>query len=858
MTHTAKAWAREFVEVLETIPVAGAEAFNGSASSSSLASLGSPSEVTNNQMKAALPAPLDVDGLLAAFAQSKYRLIITGLAGIVSRATALKGGSNGGASTSNSSSSSTHIRSDYEENAGELWGWEESSPSHSTAAAPTSAAPTAASASSASASASQAAAASPAYIRGPSRYGSHSRRMSTFAALPSSSKQAEQAMEEWMDMDHADADGEGAEHSGEGGAATLGHGHEPTVEELKQAIVTLASDPNTTYLLLTSRTRDWCDSLFSSIQEPPPNLWFAAENGYFFKHTHHSRQQSSSAAASASTPPSSAAPSAGWHVMYENVDFGWMEGVHRVMTYFCERTPRSYIQVQETSMQWHYGDAEPTFAKRQALDLISHLTGGPLSNTATEVLDSANIVQVRPLAVSKGRALKHLLAYLHKRYHRKGGRRHWRRADTIASDSDEGEQGRGEVDDDSSAQHQLSIDAAPATGRSGLNAAAIQSALVESGVLITKEGETGGYEEDDEGAEEPHSRKQKGKAGAGSASHSSPSSTLSLASSPLHPPRSGLQIRSRRPSLADTGDAADASASESGSGHVGHSLVLPIPVSPAMQSSPTFSSSAHTAAYVPLDFILCVGNFLERDEDIFPLLNEWADLGTVPPLLSSGHTSVAPAAGGGSGGSSQHSTPSFHHRRLTLSGTGSSASPSAGGSSTQPLHGSLQAGAASTTATRKASTADLSSPLSASYVSDVASPSSEAGSGVSFSSSTSHFPQLNIYTVTVGHRPSRARFALPDLHAVNSLIVQLSGRTAHSQQPQSAPLHAQKPSDAAVDRAAAPLSHEAVAYPDKVVDATDADKANHNTSNTHTHTTTTTMSSPAGGAGKQREPTMHS
>ena len=623
-SHTAKAWAREFVEVLESIPVQGAEPFAASASSSSLASLGSPSEATSNQMKTQLPAPLDVDALLTAFAQSKYRLIITGLAGIVSRAAALSRAA--GSSGASPSASTRVLRSDYEENAGELWGWEESSPSHdgnpqqtqtqqsTDGATAASSGPTAAAAAGSSAASSSSASASrPAYIRGPSRYGSHTRRMSTFAQLPSSSKQAEAAMEEWMDMD---GDGD-ADHSGEGSAGGAhGHSKDPTVEELKQAIVTLASDPNTTYLLLTSRTREWCDSLFASVQEPPPNLWFAAENGYFFKHTHHRQPVSNnnggtgstptSNHANASAPSSSSSSSADWHVMYENVDFGWMEGVHRVMTYFCERTPRSYIQVQETSMQWHYGDAEPTFAKRQALDLISHLTGGPLSNTATEVLDSANIIQVRPLAVSKGRALKHLLAYLHKRYHRKGGAgggrgKHWRRADTIASDSDEGEQGRLEGGD--------GADAVPAAGRSGLNAAAIQSALVESGVLITKEGETGGYEEDDEGGDEPQaSRKPKTKAGGGAASSSN---SLSLTSSPLHPPRGGLQIRSRRPSLADAADAPDMAAMEGGGGHLGHSIVLPIPTSPAVHSpssSTAQSSSSSSSSYVPLDFVLCVSH----------------------------------------------------------------------------------------------------------------------------------------------------------------------------------------------------------------------------------------------------------
>jgi len=40
--------------------------------------------------------------------------------------------------------------------------------------------------------------------------------------------------------------------------------------------------------------------------------------------------------------------------------------------------------------------------------------------------------------------------------------------------------------------------------------------------------------------------------------------------------------------------------------------------------------------------------------------------------------------------------------------------------------------------------------------------------------SSSPSSSLSIWTVTVGNKPSRARFELPDLAAVNSIIVQLA------------------------------------------------------------------------------------
>ena len=738
-SHTAKTWAKEFVGVLEAIPVEGGEATqpNGNASTSSLSSLGSGGGETNNQMKAQMPTPLDTDALLSSFAHSKHRLIITGLAGIVSRAAALTVNKETG---SRAGKAPADIRSDYEEHAGELWGWQE--PSAVAGAGNSNA--SAADAEKSDKSSQNAVGDSQSAVSGhkafpilppssgPSRYQSHTQRSRTFAQLPQAGQSHSHSMEEWMEMgDHDDA---ADDDSG---------GKQPSLEELKAAIVTLASDPHTTYLLLTSRTREWCDALFASVPNPPSNLWFAAENGYFFKHGH------SRYSADSGEPV--------WHVMYENVDLSWMEGVHRVMTYFCERTPRSYIQVQETSMQWHYGDAERTFAKRQALDLISHLTGGPLSNTATEVLDSASIVQVRPLAVSKGRALKHLLAYLHKKHKRHS------RQQLLSNRKQLGQQG-SDSEEDPSTVATTSLSAEDDSARSSLsvslNPNAIHSALVQSGVLAQRDGEQSGYEEDTSSADDERDDKPVKSKGNNRGNH------VGLSANAVARPSAG-GIRSRRPSLADTAESGETAAASDGHSRTTSlnspqsSLVLPSPTSSSLSPSSSAAGASGPAvqshSFVPLDFILCIGNFLERDEDIFPLLNEWADTGCLPPGLSSSNATHTQH--------STHSTPSMHGRRLSMQ---------------QPqLSGSQHLPAANSTASATSLGSPMTSPQSTQSLTEMLSPA--GGSTTDFGASASVGPvaALAVYTVTVGDKPSKARYSLADLTAVNSLIVQL----AH-QQPQ--------------------------------------------------------------------------
>lgn len=91
-----------------------------------------------------------------------------------------------------------------------------------------------------------------------------------------------------------------------------------------------------------------------------------------------------------------------WKVMFENMDFSWREPVRQIFEYYAYRTPSTYITSADTHMSWHYRDSEITFAKQQVNDMISHLSGGPLSKSSTEVVDSHGMVQIRPLGVSKG------------------------------------------------------------------------------------------------------------------------------------------------------------------------------------------------------------------------------------------------------------------------------------------------------------------------------------------------------------------------------------------------------------------------------------------------------------------------
>jgi hypothetical protein len=47
-----------------------------------------------------------------------------------------------------------------------------------------------------------------------------------------------------------------------------------------------------------------------------------------------------------------------------------MESVQLVLDYFCERTPRSFVEVRDTSLVWNYKHADVEFGRLQARDLL--------------------------------------------------------------------------------------------------------------------------------------------------------------------------------------------------------------------------------------------------------------------------------------------------------------------------------------------------------------------------------------------------------------------------------------------------------------------------------------------------------
>ena len=165
----------------------------------------------------------------------------------------------------------------------------------------------------------------------------------------------------------------------------------------QECLQRLCDDPFTTVCIFSGSERNRLSQAFAHL----PKLWIAAENGCFIRSPLEGKHGQLGFNGGGK-----------WITMVETSNLDWLESVQLVFDYFCERTPRSYVETRETSLVWSYKYADPYFGRQQAKDLLQHLWTGPISNAAVDVIQGAKSVEVRPIGVSKGAAVERIVSMM--------------------------------------------------------------------------------------------------------------------------------------------------------------------------------------------------------------------------------------------------------------------------------------------------------------------------------------------------------------------------------------------------------------------------------------------------------------
>uniref|UniRef100_A0A1D1ZTE0 alpha,alpha-trehalose-phosphate synthase (UDP-forming) n=1 Tax=Auxenochlorella protothecoides TaxID=3075 RepID=A0A1D1ZTE0_AUXPR len=151
------------------------------------------------------------------------------------------------------------------------------------------------------------------------------------------------------------------------------------------ALAALAADPNVHVVVFSGSEKEVLEEVFAGTR-----IWLAAENGMLLR------------------PPGATE----WVPVIEPPSGEWMDSVSLVFEYFCERTPRSFVEQREHSIVWNYRAADVEFGRLQARDLLQHLISGPISSAPVDVVRGGRSIEVRPVGVSKGASLEKVLQYM--------------------------------------------------------------------------------------------------------------------------------------------------------------------------------------------------------------------------------------------------------------------------------------------------------------------------------------------------------------------------------------------------------------------------------------------------------------
>ncbi|MDO5664014.1 MAG: bifunctional alpha,alpha-trehalose-phosphate synthase (UDP-forming)/trehalose-phosphatase [Bacteroidia bacterium] len=149
-------------------------------------------------------------------------------------------------------------------------------------------------------------------------------------------------------------------------------------KELMDLLKKMASDKKNKVVINSGRNRQVLDQWFKSL-----DLDFAAEHGAFYKEN------------------------GKWH---ENIQkkIEWDDEILKIIEHTIDKTPRSHMEVKDSSLVWHYRNVDVWLAELRQKQLINALMG-PASRLHLQIVPGNKIVEIKSPEFNKGSEVKRLL-----------------------------------------------------------------------------------------------------------------------------------------------------------------------------------------------------------------------------------------------------------------------------------------------------------------------------------------------------------------------------------------------------------------------------------------------------------------
>lgn len=149
-----------------------------------------------------------------------------------------------------------------------------------------------------------------------------------------------------------------------------------------QALGEICADPKNLVCVISGRDRQFLDLHLGDVK----GLALSGEHGSFIKY-----------------------PGDEWVNLLAEMDMGWKDEVMSIFKFYTERTSGSTIEAKETSITWHYRNADPEYGEFQAKECMNHLENSVVSKRPVEILVGKKCLEVRPISVNKGEIVKRLM-----------------------------------------------------------------------------------------------------------------------------------------------------------------------------------------------------------------------------------------------------------------------------------------------------------------------------------------------------------------------------------------------------------------------------------------------------------------
>ena len=149
-------------------------------------------------------------------------------------------------------------------------------------------------------------------------------------------------------------------------------------KELLNLLKKMTADKKNKVVINSGRNRQVLDNWFRGL-----DLDFAAEHGAFFKENHK------------------------WH---KNVQekITWDDEILRIIEHTIDKTPRSRMEIKDSSLVWHYRNVDVWLAELRQKQLINALMG-PASRLNLQIVPGNKIVEIKSPDFNKGSEVKRLL-----------------------------------------------------------------------------------------------------------------------------------------------------------------------------------------------------------------------------------------------------------------------------------------------------------------------------------------------------------------------------------------------------------------------------------------------------------------